>query len=686
MLVTKRTLPRLRRVIHALVLALCVLGLTAAAVVAAPPRQAAPDEAIPGGWHYRQASGTADGRGFDLRDLPNTPVGPVPFWTHFENMGGVEVLGYPASRAFIGRDGCVYQVLQRVTLQACAGLGIRFANTFQMLEEAGQDIFLDSARQIPRGRADGARSFDEAVAIRLGWLRDDDLKAAFYNPPRSLGPLATWSTNDAINLYGLPMSIPEDYGPFVSQRFQRIAFQRWKVDHPAGIFAAGSVVSVLGGDLLKETGVLRGEVTTPHTAGASLIAALPSVPSFPPVPGQAPPPLPPPPAPPAPVATAPPPAATPAPVATQAPQPTATPIPPPTATLRPLPAGRTFRLEYGFQAHLLDSRFNRRTNAITWTKEAGFDWIKQQVVWSQIEKQPGVYDQQEMSYLDGSVNEAAAAGLKVLLSIVKSPDFYAVPGGHSPQDPTKLGDFFRFLASRYQGKVQAFETWNEQNLAHEWGQGRLCGNFPAEFLAMQKAAYQGVKAGNPQAIVVFPALTPTGHGDCNAALDDVVYLDRLYRDTGGQIKQYFDVMGAHPSGYNSPPGDVVGRTTAPGSGFRNHDSFFFLRFTQLRDVMLKHGDDKPMWFTEFGWSVCDPNNRVPHYEYCGDNSEEERARYFDEAFRMLWEQYPYVQVAIVWNLNFRDIVPSTDEKYGFGLVNNDGSTTPAYEVLKAHPK
>ena len=186
--------------------------------------------------------------------------------------------------------------------------------------------------------------------------------------------------------------------------------------------------------------------------------------------------------------------------------------------------------------------------------------------------------------------------------------------------------------------------------------------------------------------MVFPALTPTGHGDCNAALDDVVYLDRLYQETGGQIKQYFDVMGAHPSGYNSPPGDGVGRSTAPGSGFRNHDSFFFLRFTQLREVMLKHGDDKPMWFTEFGWSVCDPNNRVLHYEYCGDNSEEERARNFDQAFQMLWEQYPYVQVAIVWNLNFRAIVPETDEKYGFGLVNADWSTTPAYEVLKAQIK
>ncbi len=348
-------------------------------------------------------------------------------------------------------------------------------------------------------------------------------------------------------------------------------------------------------------------------------------------------------------------------------------------------ARSTSGLQYGFQAHLLDTRFGRRENSIRLTREAGFTWIKQQVRWSQVEKEPGVYDPQEMSYLDGTVNDAHAAGLNVLLSIVSSPDFYAVPNGHSPADPTKLGDFLRFLAARYVGKVQAFETWNEQNLAGEWGQGRLCGNFPAEFLALQKAAYEGVKAGNPQAVVVFPALTPTGHGDCNAALDDVVYLDRLYRETGGEIRHYFDVMGAHPSGYNSPPGDGVGRSTAPGSGFRNHPSFFFLRFTELREVMLRHGDDKPMWFTEFGWSVC-PNVVVPGYEYCRDNSEEERARYFEQAFQMLWEQYPYVQVVIVWNLNFRSIVPETDEKWGFGLVNEDWSTTPTYEVLRGLPK
>ena len=32
----------------------------------------------------------------------------------------------------------------------------------------------------------------------------------------------------------------------------------------------------------------------------------------------------------------------------------------------------------------------------------------------------------------------------------------------------------------------------------------------------------------------------------------------------------------------------------------------------------------------------------------------------------------------LWNLNFRTVVPETDEKFGFGLLNPDLSPTPGY--------
>ncbi len=38
--------------------------------------------------------------------------------------------------------------------------------------------------------------------------------------------------NRSIELYGLPMSRPERFGPFISQRFQRVAFQLWVEEVP----------------------------------------------------------------------------------------------------------------------------------------------------------------------------------------------------------------------------------------------------------------------------------------------------------------------------------------------------------------------------------------------------------------------------------------------------------------------
>ena len=65
---------------------------------------------------------------------------------------------------------------------------------------------------------------------------------------------------------GLPMNRPQTFGPFISQRFQRAAFQHWQADGPAGI-RAGAVTPVLGGDLLKSTGVLTGPPARPHPRG-----------------------------------------------------------------------------------------------------------------------------------------------------------------------------------------------------------------------------------------------------------------------------------------------------------------------------------------------------------------------------------------------------------------------------------
>ena len=182
--------------------------------------------------------------------------GGIGFWSSFQALGGVESLGYPCSQRFQLADGFTYQATQGALLQWRPELGRAvLANTFEMLQTAGKDDWLDGAKGIPRPIGDDGSggNWQRAREIRLSWLTDDAIRARY---------LSAGSVDRAVELYGLPMSRPERRGPFVVQRFQRIAFQRW-VESVPGMPAAGSVVRVLGGDLLKEAGVIPAAAAQP---------------------------------------------------------------------------------------------------------------------------------------------------------------------------------------------------------------------------------------------------------------------------------------------------------------------------------------------------------------------------------------------------------------------------------------
>ena len=667
-----------------------------------------PDEAIVEGdvtigRHYRQAGGDS-GNGYDVVN---------PFYSAMKELGGVDWVGYPVSSVFPGTDGCQYQAFQRFLLQRCKEGPVVLANTFQVLEETGANAFLQS-RGIGGGEDDRASSFDGAVSVRLAWLKDKEL-AKYFMDYCGEGVL-----KDAWAFCGLPMNTPRlFFGQYVSQRFQRLALQRWVADGPGGI-KAGAITIVNGGDLLKEAAILTGLAVTPHPkgkppTGLAQISLVTDIGAAPPAaaapvaqaPVQAP--APPPPAPAKP---------TPAPVA---PAPGA-PASPGVAALAPipgmvLPPGRTLPMHFGYQGDFFSPQV--RTRGIEAIQQSGFQWAKQQVVWSQYEqsstecaKEPGncfnvvvngrthSYRTNQFSYLDAVMAELSKANLNILLSVVHAPDFLAAPGGHSPADPDQLRDFVTVVVNRYKGKVRAVEPWNEQNLAGEWGASRMWPNAPAappqgvvDFLALMKSAYVGVKSADQSVIVVLPALTPTGVGECwlnpdvrasggcidqvKIAIDDRLYLDLLYQVNGGEISRYFDVLGVHPSGYNNPPDDTPEKKTVSSTGFKGHPSFYIRRFQQLREVQQKYGDNKPMWFTEVGWSVA--AKPVSGYEYATENSEAQRAKYIARLLELVYNEAPYVTNVIIWNLNFRQIVPETDEKYGFGLLEANGSPTLSFQ-------
>lgn len=331
---------------------------------------------------------------------------------------------------------------------------------------------------------------------------------------------------------------------------------------------------------------------------------------------------------------------------------------------------------YGMQAHLY---YQNVPEVLAHITGAEFGWVKQQVRWSHVEPNPGEAD---WAPLDAVADGAAAAGIRVLFSVVTAPAWSRAVGSDDgpPDDLAVLGDFVTRLATRYAGKVQAYEIWNEQNFSREWGGGRINAG---EYVELLKVAYTAIKAADPNATVISGALTPTGFNDPLVAIDDVVYLQRLYAYQGGVFKTVCDAVGAHAGGFNNPPEDTPTRKSVSTTTFKGHPSFYFRRIEQLREIMVLGGDSqKKMWVTEFGWSTA---NEAKGYEYGKDNTELDQANYLARAFAMAHE-YGWVEGMFVWNLNFQQVVTRTDEKFPFGIIRPDGSPRPAYLVLKGMPK
>jgi hypothetical protein len=234
------------------------------------------------------------------------------------------------------------------------------------------------------------------------------------------------------------------------------------------------------------------------------------------------------------------------------------------------------------------------------------------------------------------------------------------------------------LASRYRAKVQAYEVWNEENLGRETGVGNVD---PSSYLPILKAGSNGARTGDPGALILLGAPSPTGANIPGQSIDDLQYLSQLYALNGGEAKQYYDAVSAHPSGFSNPP-DCTPQTPqcSLSGGWNNDPSFFaFTRVAQYRDVMTQNGEsNKKIWFTEFGY--CSSTTPPAGYEYCKYLTAQNQADFLVQAFTKA-RSLDYVGGMVVWNLNFQMAVGNMDEKWGFAVLRDDWTPRPAYYAL-----
>ena len=233
---------------------LSLLGVTPA--LATAKGNALSQTETPSQGFYSQAAGYGRGFGFVIPDIPAGPQ----FYLMFRTLGGGAVLGYPLASPFEDpATGDMYLILERAVLVWHKANGqISLANSFELLDNEGlQQWLLD--RGIPQPiEDDGGSTFEESRSIRLSWLTDQGIADYFLQNPLDPGNLEI-----SILLYGLPMTQPQKIGPFVVQRFQRAAFQRW-VESVPGQPVPGTVTQVFAGILYKDANLIPMEAFRPE--------------------------------------------------------------------------------------------------------------------------------------------------------------------------------------------------------------------------------------------------------------------------------------------------------------------------------------------------------------------------------------------------------------------------------------
>lgn len=331
--------------------------------------------------------------------------------------------------------------------------------------------------------------------------------------------------------------------------------------------------------------------------------------------------------------------------------------------------------EYGVQAFLWWKPDTAQRD-LQLVQEMGFGWVKQTFAWRDIEAiTKGEYDWWRPDYIVQAVEEA---GLQLLVRLDRQP-FWTQPPGTPPLEnmpPANLqdyGDFCGAVASRYRGRIAAYQVWNEPNLSREWGNQPPD---PVAYTALLRVCYEAIKAADAAAIVISAGMAPTGTG-LPTAIPDTEFLQSMY---AAGAEPYFDVLGVNAPGYQAAPE----LSPEEGEALYGHRFFVFRRVEDMRAIMVAQGDaDKQVAVLEMGWTL-DPIR--PEYAWFAVD-ESTQADYLVRAYQYAeanWQ--PWIGLMTTIYIAEYHWTPEANEEYWWAIVLPDGTPRAAYYALQEMPK
>lgn len=348
------------------------------------------------------------------------------------------------------------------------------------------------------------------------------------------------------------------------------------------------------------------------------------------------------------------------------------------------PALRMESLEYGMRAFLWDQP-EQAERDLALVRDAGFGWVSTDFPWREVEGAgKGLFD---WSHTDRIVDQVERYGLDLVVRLDRQPSWAADGDDSPPEHYGDFGDFVYALASRYRGRIRAYEVWNEPNLARQWGQRTPN---PEEYTALLRVAYVHIKDADPEAIVISAGMAPTSRWDTVTMPDDE-FIRQMY---AAGARPYFDVLGTHAAGYKASPETdpaMVARDPALNNNDPTPDEsrrrvYCFRRVEDLRQIMVENGDaDKQIALLEFGWT-SDPIH--PEYAWAAV-TEEQKGEYLVRAYQYAREHWaPWIGLMSLIYVCDPDWTEEREE-YWWAITYPDFPETrvrPAYDMLKATPK
>ncbi len=295
----------------------------------------------------------------------------------------------------------------------------------------------------------------------------------------------------------------------------------------------------------------------------------------------------------------------------------------------------------------------------------GVKLLRVDVGWSASQPRPGTpnpssaYNRRIARVLDA----ADQRGIDVMLTLWRSPEWARPASGgpnQLPTDPQDIAPWATWMATTFGDQVAAWQIWNEPNITAFTGieddNARV-----RKYVPLLKAGSAAVKKGDSDAVVVFGG----------PAQNDDAFIRQAYELGAGD---YFDIMAVHP---------YQGNQTRPPEAPDPGEKYYTTHFTAVANVMAQHGDEqKPVWWTEFGYSVHS-NENVPDdmsWRY-GVETEEKSGNYLTRAFELARTQYPQVKAVFVYTAYRQGDDPYGHES-GYSMLNPDGTPRQQLTMLR----